>query len=298
MPASRSRTQNWRQTLQKVCERSGVIEIAIPRSKSPNDPHDADSDAPSVDLVWRVRLLSITEDEILIDQPSTLGEKMQIHANVNLVVVFSLGQNRWMFRTQSVGRTKFAINAAHSVTAIRLKTPTNVERCQRRQFYRVSAGGLVLPTADIRPLLKMSTARLAETAVRARIEMLQEGQIAGFVGEPEPLALPEVGPPVMTTIVNLGGGGVGLLVPAQDAGAFGHHHIFWVSMNLMPHIPAPLGIVCRLSHVRMDSEQRRYLGMSFEFGHNPGYKQFVVNTLCRCVSQIQRDQLRRRALFE
>lgn len=299
MPASRSRTENWRQTLEKVCERSGVVEIAIAMDPSGDRSGEgAPSSSLAVDLVWRVRLLNITDDELLIDEPSTLGEKMPIHSNVNLVMVFSLGQNRWMFKTQSIGRTKFAVNAHTLVTAIRLKTPTRVERCQRRQFYRVTAGGLSLPTAEARPLLKVSTARLAETAIRTRIEMLLDGQLAGFVGEPELLTLPEVGPPATTTIVNLGGGGVGLMVPAQDAGAFNKHRIFWVTMNLMPHTPAPLGIVCRLSHMRMDSEQRRYLGMSFEFGHNPGYKRFVVNTLCRCVSEIQRDQLRRRAQFE
>lgn len=292
MPASRSRTENWRQTLQKVCERNGAVEITFQRAPEEGEKVD---DQRGVDLIWRVRLMSVGTDEILIEEPMTLGQRIEIHDGVQMVVVFSLGQNRWMFRTRSLGRTKVKLNADKDVIAIRLALPDMVERCQRRQFYRVSTVGLDLPRVETRPLLSAVSAIPAETAIRTRIEMMNEGQIAGFVGDSEPLLLPEVGPPTETTLVNVGGGGAGLIVSAEDAGPFDQHRLFWLTMHLKPHLPAPLGVVARLAHVRMDSEQRRYLGMSFEFSHNPTYKQFVINTLCKCVTRVQREQLRRRA---
>lgn len=294
MPASRSRTENWRKTLQKVCDRNGAVEINFQRVEQHEHSESALS-GKGVDLIWRVRLMRVTDDEILIEEPSTLGQRIEIHDHVNMVVVFSLGQNRWMFRTHSMGRTKVPLNADKDVIAIRLKLPDTVERCQRRQFYRVSTVGLALPKVEAHPLLDPLSAIPAETAVRTRIEMMNDGQIAGYVGDSEPLVLPEVGPPTTTTLVNLGGGGAGLVVDAEDAASFDQHRLFWLTLHLQPQIPAPLGVVARLAHVRMDSEQRRYLGMSFEFSHHQNYKHFVINTLCKCVTDVQRAQLRRRA---
>src|SRR5690606_7786948 len=228
----------------------------------------------------------------------TMGQNIEIHQNVDVVAVFSLGQNRWMFRSRTLGRAVVPLNAERKIRGVRLKMPDEVERCQRRQFYRVSTVGLRLPTAEVRPLLDIASALAAEAAVRTRIEMLTEGSLAGVIGKAEPLLLPEVGPPVTTTVVNLGGGGAGLVVDADEAGAFDQHRMFWLMLNLEPHIPAPLGLVARLAHVRMDSEQRRCLGMSFEFGHSPEHKLFVVRELCRCVNEVQREQLRRRAMNE
>lgn len=299
MPASRSRTENWRRTLEQVSERNGAIELAIPRPGDESDwPGGGPGSLQTVNLVWRVRLLSFGEDELLIEQPNTLGERIELHDGIDVIVVFALGQNRWMFRSRTLGRTRVSINADHGVSAIRLKTPSHVERCQRRQFYRVPTIGMLLPKAEARPLLSMTAVRVAEAAVRARIELLREGHVAGVIGETDSLSLPEVGPPTTTTIVNLGGGGMGLMVDGCEARSFDQHRLFWVTMHMTPHIPAPISVVCRLVHVHMDSEQRRHLGMAFEFSHNPDYKRFVVNALCRCVSEIQRDQLRRRAILE
>lgn len=296
MPASRSRTQNWRRTLEQVCQRNGPIEIAIPRSGGEDRRQsDAASSTPAVNLIWRVRLLAMTDDELLVEEPSTMGQRIEIQPNVTLVGVISLGQNRWMFRTRSLGRTHYDLNNERTVTALRLQAPTTVERCQRRAFYRVKTVGLLLPTVDASPLLNTGSVIGAETAVRTRIEMMRNGQLAGVIGEIEPILAPEIGPTVTTRLVNLGGGGAGLVIDAEDSKIFDKHRIFWLTMSLMPHVPAPLSLVARLSHIRMDSEQRRHLGMSFIFDHNRDYQHFVIETLCRCVNDVQREQLRRRA---
>ena len=298
LPASRSRTENWRRTLQQVCDRQGSVEIAIPRPGDAAWPNESEHSEPAVNLIWRVRLLAQRDDEIVIEAPSTLGERIDLSPGLHLIVVFSLGQNRWMFRTRTIGRLRWKINQAHSVPAIRLRAPDTVERCQRRQFYRVSTVGLMLPRADAAPLLDIPSAIPAEKAIQTRIDMLREGSVAGFVGCEPPILLPEIGPGVSALLVNVGGGGAGLMVEGKSAGVFDHHRMFWVTLHLMPHLPAPISVVCRLAHVRLDSEQRRFLGMSFEFGHNPEYKRFIVNTLCHSVNEIQRQQLRRRAIVE
>lgn len=298
MPASRSRTENWRRSLEQVCERNGGLEIAIPRPGDAAWPSAGGVGSETVSLIWRVRLLDIRETELLIEAPSTLGQHVDLHYGLHLIVVYSLGQNRWMFRSKTLGRMKFKFNHAHNVMAIRLSLPDIVERCQRRQFYRVPTVGLLLPRAEARPIHDARTVIPAETAVQTRIEMLRAGQIAGYVGAEEPLLKPDAGPPVEARLVNLGGGGAGLMVESDAAGVFNQHRLFWVTFHLSPHVPAPLSVLCKLAHIRIDSEQRRYLGMSFEFEHNPQYRQFVTNTLCRCINEIQRDQLKRRTMVE
>ncbi len=296
MPAARSRTQNWRRTLEQVCERNGALEIAIPRPGDTSWPgSDGKGSAHAVNLIWRVRLLKVSDDEILIEEPVTMGQTIEIRDDISIVAVMAMGQNRWMFKTRTLGRTRFALNNDRKVTAIRLQAPKRVERCQRRSFYRASLGGLLLPKVELMPLLDVETVIPAEMAVRARIEMLQDGQLAGYIGSQEPIMLPEVGPPVDTVLVNLGGGGAGLMIEPEYAGVIDENRVFWMSMSLLPYVPAPLSVMARLAHVRMDSEQRRYLGMAFVFDHNPSYRKFVSETLCRCVNDVQREQLRRRA---
>ena len=57
-------------------------------------------------------------------------------------------------------------------------------------------------------------------------------------------------------------------------------------------------MVAKLAHTRIDSEQRVYAGFAFEFDHNPSYRKFVVDTLCRYSMLIQKEQFESRALSE
>jgi len=89
MPAVRSRTDNWRRSLQQIHERNGALEITLPRETS-----DSGDESGWQNLVWRVRILAMHDDEIVVERPSALGVPMNLNDGVKLVAVMPIGQNR------------------------------------------------------------------------------------------------------------------------------------------------------------------------------------------------------------
>ena len=267
----------------------GALEITLPCP-------DAESAEPSgQNLIWRVRIVGLSDREIMIDQPSALGQTLPLEDGLELIAGISVGQNRWMFHTKILGHAP-----GRDGGALRIEMPSRVERCQRRSFYRISTVGLVLPGVECWPVLDPSTVPAAETACRARVQMHEESGVVARIGDDEAnfLATPEVGPAFPARLVNIGGGGVGLIVEPQDTAGMERRRLFWLAIGLRPHVPAPVGVAARLAHTHIDSEQRLYAGMAFEFGPGDAHKRFVIDRIFRCVNMAQREQMVRRATGE
>lgn len=293
MPATRSRTENWRRSLQTLSERNGALEVTLPRcvDQQPDDPPQV-----SRDLIWRVRILDIDDKHIYVEEPMVLGRIIDLTPGVELVGIIAIGQNRWMFRTVLREHVNHEINDDRRIRVMKLDMPTSVERCQRREFYRVSTVGLRLPGVEVYPLLDPSSAVVAETANRLEILRLQSGEVAGSVGKslelPPDLAL---GPPFDAVLMNIGGGGVGLMVEPHHRAAYEAHRTFWLRVELPPMLTVPMCVSARHRHSHIDSSQRLYAGLSFDFGSSRDHEQFVVDQICRYVAEIQREQLARQA---
>ncbi|MFM9996513.1 MAG: hypothetical protein ACKVU4_12030 [Phycisphaerales bacterium] len=285
MPASRSRTERWRDCLQQVFERDGALELAMPSGTSERQGFSG-----GTNLIWRVKILALNEREIHVEQPTAMGSLIDLAQGLTLVAVMSIGQNRWMFHTRSLG----AISAERGPRVLRLEMPQNVERVQRRNFYRISTAEIALPTVECWPLLDPSSVAVAEVANRAMIQELNQSEITGRVPAPAPddsLVLPEVGPKFPARLVNLGGGGAGLLIRRDEAGPLERARVFWLRIDLTPNIPAPIAMTARLAHTRYDSEQNIHAGMAFEFSFHPSHKSFVVDQIARYVGLLQRRQM-------
>ncbi len=295
MPASRSRTANWLNSLKQIHERNGALEVTLPRYiDDENNIGDPETGEGATNLVWRVRILLLTDDTIVVEEPMALGETVHLMEGIELVGIIVVGQNRWMFRTTHQGFTDIESGGNRALKGITLKMPEHVERCQRRNFYRVSTEVLMLPGVECRPLLDPQTALVAEAANRIEVLDAQDADVTGEShSEIDAGHLPEVGPCVGARLMNVGGGGVGLLLEPEDRTAFDRHKLYWLRINLMPHVAAPIGVVGRLRHTHIDSEQRLYAGMCFEFTGDSKHHEFVVDQLCRYVAQVQREQLGR-----
>lgn len=291
MPANRSRTERWRDCLAQIYERNGGLEISVARSKSPRatlaTPADHAAPAPDLaqdrmpelapeiapDLVWRVRILRLTDTEILIERPAAMGQSFGLAVDTTLVAVMSVGQNRWMFRTRVIGIER---------TGLRLEMPTTVERCRRRDFLRVSTAALTLPVVSCWPLLDPVSVIPAEIANREHILDLERRRIDTVLPIENDLEiLPEVGPPFPARLMNLGGGGVGLLVAPGESAALDRSRTLWLHIDLRPTIPAPLALTTRVVHRHLDSEQNIYVGASFDFSAHAGHREFVVAQISR-----------------
>ncbi len=280
MPANRSRTERWRDGLQQILQRNGGLEISIAH----NDADPLLSQSP--DLVWRVRLLALSDSEILVESPAAAGKSVSFHDGVPIVGVMSIGQNRWMFRSHTVTRAD-GPSPFRSVGGMRIRMPEQVERCMRREFLRVSTTELRLPNVQCWPLLAPTTVVTAEAANRAQItELSRRGQVSQDSDVPE-FALPEVGPMFNARLMNMGGGGLGLIVDKSEASGADRARVIWMRVDLRPTIAAPLAITGKVAHTHIDSTQSLYAGVAFEFAFNPAHREFVVDQVQRFLGRIQ-----------
>lgn len=275
MPANRSRTDRWRQSLHSIYERGGGLEFAI--------KHDGDDGIK--DLVWRVRILGISDTEILIEQPGAMGQSFRIDDGVELVGIMSVGQNRWMFSTAVVGKT---MNETRTgvFPALRIRMPDSVERIMRRQSDRTSIAHLELPRVECWKLLDPLSAVPIEVANRVQVEeLIRNGETTG--ASDDQMALPSVGPKFEANLANLGGGGVGLIVSKDHRTGIDSGKVFWLRMDLRPTIPAPIVLTAKLAHTHIDSQQNTYAGMAFEFGINNSHKDFIIRQISRYLGSLQ-----------
>lgn len=297
MPASRSRTDRWMDLLHQVFERGGALELAI-RTPDQSQP-DGENAEPHPDVLWRVRMLNVGEHTLAVEQPGAAGKSIRFRDGLELIAAFTVGQNRWMFTTRTVGyRVQPGYGPhGHASTALLLEMPSTVERCVRRQFYRMSAASLSLPRVQVWPLLDPHSVAAAEAANRAlmndRLAALSAGRpLAADQGQDaaDTLLLPEVGPNFCAQLVNLSGGGIGLSVAPSEAAHLSKHTFFWLRVDLAPRLPAPLAVTARRVHTHLDSNQNTYAGMAFDFAHNPQHQPFVNELLTRYVENMMQAQ--------
>ena len=274
MPASRSRTQRWRDSLQKIQQRGGGLEFAA----------DTGSNPGAGDLVWRVRLLGLSDTDLVVEAPGAMGKRFGVTVGARLVGIMSVGQNRWMFHTRVIE----ILSGPNP--ALRLEMPERVERCMRRSFDRVSTARLTLPTVECWTLRDPRSAVPCEVANRVRILDQLDSDIVASIGPdiPDAVDLPDVGAKFSAELANIGGGGIGLRI-ARDAGpTVESAHLFWLRIDLRPDVPSPLAVTARRAHTHIDSAQNLYAGMAFEFQLNPAHRGFVIDQISRFFSAAQR----------
>ncbi len=293
MPARRSRTLHWRSCLEQVLQRNGAIEIAVARTYSEGEG--------GKHLIWRVRLLELSDSRLVVEQPTTLGQLIPLRKGVGLVGILSVGQNRWMFHTENMGEVKHQLNGSRTIPGLALTLPEAVERCQRRDYYRVDTAALSLPEVELWPLLDPKSVVLAERAAELEFEWLQTADKGGDVEPPpkfnEEEMMPEVGPRFTSLLLNIGGGGVGLHVPPEHNQILSRHKLFWIQFSLMEP-GSPICASVKLAHTHLQADHHMYAGMAFDFTFNAGHKRFVVDQICRYIAIQQRMQLQRQMLDE
>ncbi|MBO6514823.1 MAG: hypothetical protein JJ974_12745, partial [Phycisphaerales bacterium] len=236
-------------------------------------------------LVWRVRLLDYDDDTLTLEHPGAMGLSFHIDEGVPLIGILSVGQNRWMFHTKTLpSSTHNSRNGTFK--ALKVKMPDQVERCMRRNFDRTSTARVDLPTVSAWPLINHVSATPVEIANRMMIEQLREqGTTASAAFDPQ--MLPEVGPRFEAKLANIGGGGVGLVVDKDNRSALDSVQQFWLSINLMPAVPAPLVMVARMAHTHLDSQQNTYAGLAFDFSKSSGHREFVIKEIDRFIRDSQ-----------
>ncbi len=266
--------------MQQVFERGGTLEVSIARAGSPSAPKvDPLEAAGSADLVWRLKIVALEEESVLVEAPVALGKTFHIDDGMPLVGAITIGQNRWKFTSTKISDERPASSRG---PCMRLQLPDHVERCLRR-FVRVEASELNLPSVSVWPLLDPRTIIAAETANDAAFHAFVAGTAVTGGAPPMPL----VGPKFSATLMNVGGGGVGLRVEPQDSAVLGRHRIFWIEIPLGRNHPVPLVATGKVVHTHLDSSQRTYIGVSFDFTFHMAHQQVVVEQIHRAMQQAQ-----------
>jgi hypothetical protein len=296
MPASRSRTEHWKDCLAKIHERGGSLEISVARDGVWLPSHGEQMPQPGCDVVWRVKVIRISEQELIVEAPAAFGETVNLKPGIDLIGAMTIGQNRWMFHTRTLADRPRLAARPGGPSYLSLAMPTNVERCTRRHFYRISTANLNLPDVQCWSLLDPSSVVAAEAANRASILDRLDRRMRLAPGEaipdetPESLLLPEVGPMFTSKLVNISGGGLGIRVNASDAAAAQLKPYLWMRVDLRPQIPAPVAVTVRTAHTHLDSTQSLYLGLAFDFAFNPDHRLFIVDQFQQYIDRLQSRQ--------
>ena len=300
MPASRSRTERWRECLDQIFQRQGGIELTLPVTPQATAPTPSDvalttlagipREAAGKNLLWRVRLLRLSDTEIVVERPSVLGQTIDLADGLELIAVMAIGQNRWMFRTHSLGHVSLG-GGGRPVMGLRLSMPTQVERCRRREHERYSTGDLNMPPIQGWPVLEPASVVAAEVANQAQVREAYEAVRMGRAPGPMPLVLPEVGPMFSAQVANVGGGGAGIVLPSVEASALDRSRVLFLRVDLTPHVPAPVGVTARLVHQHLDSGMNVHAGLCFDFSFNPGHREFVADQMKRYINALQAGQV-------
>ncbi len=308
MPASRSRTERWMDLMDQIAVRGGALEIALAHGDTgadgtPSDSPDRTGPAEPADVVWRVRLLDVSETRLVVDPPAALGRPIHIPEGVELVGAMSVGQNRWMFRTRVLGYQPAARGGPTGQTlGLVLARPEQVARCARRTLHRVSGAEVRLPGVDCWVLDDPASTIAAETANRATIRA-RTG--VGHGGDPMPqdagfealdtLCLPRVSAPIKGRMQNLSGGGMGLVLGPEDAATAQRARFMWLKVDLRPDIPEPLALTARVAHAHLDSNRNTCVGLAFDFRHHPAHQRFATELLADYVDRLVNRRALRRA---
>ena len=290
MPASRSRTNEWKRSLQQVFDRGGAIEFAIARPDGPTDTDDPHEHATGTDLVWRVKVLRLTDEAMMVEAPMALGRQIDIEVGIELVACLSIGQNRWMFRTRNLGEDDRSSARSRSSRSLRLCLPENVRRCQRRAP-RLDTRDLKLPEVTAWPLLDPKSVLPSERAIALAWSSFNQGQTPDLSGLTSESVIPTVGPNFSATLMNLGGGGVGLRVEHEAAQILNRHRVFWIQVPLDPDLEMPLLVTGKVVHTHIDSMHRTYAGVAFDFTFNHEHQTVVAEQIQTYIERVQAAQV-------
>ena len=278
MPASRSRTTEWRRSLEQLRAREGAIEIAVAH----DHPGGDEAILGAADLVWRVRVLDLTEKEVSVDLPFALGRAIELPVGTELVAAIAIGQNRWMFRSKVKGAWTPRAPFPRSHRGVCLTLPDHVERCLRRST-RVEVAQMNTPAVEMWPLLEPRSAMPAERASELAFRASQSGGTTAPIGEE---LMPTVGPRFCASLVNLGGGGLGVLVESGDSAVLSRQRLFWIRFTLGGITPVPICATARVVHTHMDSSHRTYAGISFDFDFNPAHQRVVGEQIVQAIARL------------
>ena len=127
-------------------------------------------------IVGRARLLTLTDEHILVEKPAYVDDRQAIPSHRPITVHISLRGTRYQFEsTIEAGRTFVRLNQYNRVPGIMLRRPGELVPAQRRRHLRLSVAGL-----DPIPIQLVRAHPEIEDACRVNEEIIP-GRMVNFV---------------------------------------------------------------------------------------------------------------------
>lgn len=281
----------WDRLIREAIARDAVIDLAPIESQGVGSHivirSDADFEANDRP-VWRVRLLNINNQSLLVDRPTVAQHPVTVHPGTILQGLLVDGDSRWSFMTRVIEPTRVETSDGHHVSGLRLAWPIDFQTAQRRDFFRVDVAGAELPPVRAIELKDVEAAIAYEKHERLLHRLI------GREGETVPAAppMPETGRAFNGLAIDLSGGGMCLSVGVEAEPLLELLPLLWIRIAL-PHLPRELHLTARVAHWHRDGD-RLLLGLAFCHSRDAEQRAFVADLVCRFTAEQQRLQLSRR----
>ncbi|MBU0717915.1 MAG: PilZ domain-containing protein [Planctomycetes bacterium] len=211
-------------------------EVMLRQACARNVPAELHYETPEgVVVVWRTRLVQVTERHIIAERPSRNDQAAELQEGQPLLAHFSVGRSRYQFQTDvEVGRISVRLNERHRILGIALRKPRSIKRSQRRAHLRVSLAGtepVVVHLARPHPSISDACA------------------IDGRVGQGQ--------------IVNLSAGGILVLIDNRIMSTAKVGERFYMTFG-MPEVEEPFNMLGTVRHLRVvESSDSLRVAMAF-----------------------------------
>lgn len=245
--------------LDSLVKRDGSVEI------TPILGHD-DRVPPTA----RVRLLALASNGVVIDRP--IGQAFTRHMvkGTRLHVLVAEGAERWEFHAAILDTVPFRLNDSTEVPAIVISSPKTVHSAQRRAYFRVTIGSVAVKNTRLTPILGD-----AQTETESD-EAAPQSDIKPFEAK----------------LLNIGGGGIGVLTPQRVAWQLPMVRRYECTLPL-PTRKTPVVIPADVVRLEEQEDGTTYMGLQFDFENLPD-RHACADAICHFTAWHQRQILQRR----
>jgi len=264
----------WQAKLQDMAHRNASVEM------SPSPDVYTDGKLP----VFRVRLLDMTNDALLIEFPPTPDALKLFRAKGIVRIVTCLDHTRWELFAQVVKRVKLKLNNSKFIPALQLTLPLVVQSDQRRDYFRATTAGMNIQPVVMFPL-ESRESHPPHGDLRELYESINRKSL-GVISKPQP------SDPIMGRLLNISGEGVGMAIDIENAPTVVNSDWFWIQIDL----PTSDNPIRAFAHAVLFDQQTAdvfHLGFHLDWS-NPIAAKEAVEDIVRFSTWVQRSQLKKR----
>lgn len=264
----------WQAKLHDMAQRNEAIDM------TPDSDGDLDASVPA----FRVRVLNLGKDSILIEFPTSHDTIKFFRPDAVLRLTLGVSQARWEMHVKVIGRVKLKLNETTRVPALRVTLPTTVKVGQRRDFYRAPTAAM-----NVQPVLMLPLESREFEPPDGDLRILLRRSRKEEVDPKNP----DQYRPMTAKLLNISGAGIGVAITDQEAIRVAANQWFWTQIELPT---SDQFIQAFAMAIRLDQQTPDvyHLGMKLEW-IDPLSAKESIESIVRFTTWVQRSQLKKRS---